>query len=291
MGQIEDLRLFVLVAESGSISKAADKLSIAKSAVSRRLNLLEERYGTRLIDRTPGVWAITETGRELFQRAIRVVGDVNEIEDDFVNASASISGPMSVSVPRDFGISFLNSALIGFTERYPEIQLTVDFDDRTVDLARENYDFAIRIKPEVDEPAVRIGSVQHQFLASPEYLEAQSVPNSIEELHQHRLLYFGSARRAIWDFVAGNGKPQSFEFQPFLNSNSGVFLVDAARRGLGIGRFPDFMANDAVARGELVPISLDMTVPEWGIYLIHAEDRRLNRRMRLFAEDMKKACV
>lgn len=290
MGQIEDLRLFVLVVESGSISKAGEKLRIAKSAVSRRLNLLEERYGTRLIDRSPGVWAVTETGRELFQRAIRVVGDVNEIEDDFVNTSASISGPMSVSVPRDFGISFLNSTLMDFTERHPEIQLTVDFDDRAVDLARENYDFAIRITPKVDEPAVRIGTVQHQLLASPEYLEARSTPGSLDELRQHRLLYFGSARRAIWDFVTGNGKPQTFEFQPFLNSNSGVFLVDATRRGLGIGRFPDFIATDAVASGELVPVSFDLTVPEWGVYLIHAEDRRLNRRMRLFAEEMKKAC-
>ncbi|MGJ8533467.1 MAG: LysR family transcriptional regulator [Alphaproteobacteria bacterium] len=290
MGQIEDLRLFVLVVESGSISKAGDKLRIAKSAVSRRLNLLEERYGTRLIDRSPGVWAVTETGRELFQRAIRVVGDVNEIEDDFVNASASISGPMSVSVPRDFGISFLNSILIDFTERHPEIQLTVDFDDRAVDLARENYDFAIRITPKVDEPAVQIGTVQHQLLASPDYLEAHSTPDSLEELRQHRLLYFGSARRAVWDFVTSNGKPQTFEFQPFLNSNSGVFLVDATRKGLGIGRFPDFITIDAIASGELVPVSFGLTVPEWGIYLIHAEDRRLNRRMRLFAEEMKKAC-
>lgn len=291
LGQIEDLRLFVLIVESGSISKAADKLRIAKSAVSRRLNLLEERYGTRLIDRTPGVWAITETGRELFQRAIRVVGDVNEIEDDFVNASASISGPLSVSVPRDFGISFLNTALIGFTERYPEIQLTVDFDDRTVDLARENYDFAIRITFETAQSAVRIGTVQHQLFASPKYLEARTAPRSIDELHEHRLLYFGAARRAAWEFVTDKGKPQIFEFQPFLNSNSGVFLLDATRRGLGIARFPDFITADAVANGELVPVLSDLAVPDWGVFLLHAEDRRLNRRMRLFAEDMKMACL
>ncbi|WP_306258933.1 LysR family transcriptional regulator [Pararhizobium sp. IMCC21322] len=291
MGQIEDLRLFVLVVESGSISKAADKLRIAKSAVSRRLHLLEERYGTRLIDRTPGVWAVTETGRELFQRAIRVVGDVNEIEDDFVNTSAGISGPLSVSVPRDFGISFLNGALISFTERYPEIQLTVDFDDRTVDLSRENYDFAIRITFETAQSAVQIGTVRHQLFASPKYLETKTEPRSIKELHKHRLLYFGAARRATWDFVTDKGKPQTFEFHPFLNSNSGVFLLDATRRGLGIARLPDFVTVDAVACGELVPVLSDLAVPDWGIFLVHAEDRRLNRRMRLFAEDMKTACL
>lgn len=204
MGQIEDLRLFVLVVENGSISKAADKLRIAKSAVSRRLSLLEARYGKKLIDRAPGVWGVTETGRELYQRATRVVGDVDEIEGDFVNASADLTGPLSISVPREFGIAYLKDALIAFKERHPEIQLTVDFDDRTVDLTRENYDFAIRIRPEAksDLSEVRIGTVRHGIYASQTYLDVHSEPRGVNDLHQHQLLYFGTARRAVWDFLA-----------------------------------------------------------------------------------------
>lgn len=179
-GQIEDLRLFVLVVECGSVPKAAAKLRIAKSAVSRRLSRLEERYGTRLIDRVPGVWAVTETGHELYQRATRVVGDVNKIEDDFINTAADLTGPLYLSVPRDFGIAFLNKVLISFKSRHPEIRLAVDFDDRIVDLTRENYDFTIRITAAL-ESAV-----------------------SGERI--------GTAQQAEWDFVDGRSKPQHIQF-------------------------------------------------------------------------------
>lgn len=293
MGRIEDLKLFVHIVESGSISKAADKLSIAKSAVSRRLSLLETRYDTRLIDRTPGVWEVTETGHELYQRATRVVGDVAEIEDDFVNISSDITGPLYVSVPRDFGIAFLNDMLIAFKQRYSKIQLSVDFDDRTVDLARENYDFAVRITPELESnvSGEKIGTVQHGLFASPEYIKAHSNPHSFEELRKHPLLNFRTARRAVWNFETDKSKPQSFEFQPFLNSNSGVFLLEATLNGLGIARLPDFVSSKAQTAGHLVPVLSGINIPEVGIYLAHAQNRRLNRRMRLFAEEIKKACL
>ncbi len=131
MGQIEDLHLFVVVVETSGISKAAERLGIAKSAVSRRMSLLEGRYGAILIDRTPGVWDLTETGKELYQRAVQVVGEMNGIEADFVNISANHSGPLSVSVPREFGINFLSNDLLAFKAKFPEIQLTIDFDDRS----------------------------------------------------------------------------------------------------------------------------------------------------------------
>lgn len=293
MGQIENLRLFVLVVESGSISKAADRLGIAKSAVSRRLALLEDRYEKRLIDRSPGTWKVTETGQELYQRAVRAIGEVDDIEADFISSSADLSGPLSISVPRDFGLSYLNDALIAFKIKFREITLTVDFDDRVVDLTRENYDFVLRITESVesDTLASRIGTVEHALYASPSYLEFRSAPQSLGDLRDHRLLYYGSARRTVWDFEASKGKLNKLEFQPFLNSNSGLFLLDATIRGLGVGRLPGFIARSAMNDGKLVRILPEVKIPAWGIYLIHAENRPLNRRMRSFLEEMKKACL
>ncbi|WP_209001271.1 LysR family transcriptional regulator [Stappia sp. BW2] len=293
MGQMEDLRLFIQVASSGSISKAAAELGIAKSAVSRRLSLLEDRYGSRLVDRSPGRWDLTETGRELFQRASRVVSDVDDIEDDFLSSGTAPSGPLSISIPRDFGHGFLNTALIDFQAGHPEVQLTVDFDDRLVDLARENYDFAIRItdtRPD-DAIALKLGTVEHCLFASPGYLRAHPAPQSIDDLQQHRLLHFGWARRAVWEFQTHKGKRQRLEFQPALNSNSGTFLLEATVEGYGISRLPDFIATDALAAGKLAPLLPDIAEPAWGIYLLHARERRLNRRMRLFAEEIRAACL
>jgi DNA-binding transcriptional LysR family regulator len=292
LGQIEDLRLFALVVENGSISRAAEKMHIVKSAVSRRLNLLEERFGARLIDRMPGVWEVTPTGRELYQRATRVVNDADEIESDFTETAQNLAGPLTISVPRDFGIAYLQPALLQFKEHHPEIQLTVDFDDRTIDLNRENYDFAIRITAKLDGNVVakKIGSTRHQLCASVDYLKKHDEPICLKDLNQHSLLNFGTARRTTWDFINQSGKPEKIEFQPTLNSNSGTFLLDATLAGQGLARLPDFITAPAITSGELVPVLQDLSVPDWGVFLVHAEDRRLNRRMRLFSEEMNIAC-
>lgn len=293
MGQIEDLRLFARVVEQGSVSKAADVLNIAKSAVSRRLNLLEERYNARLINRSPGVWEITATGRELHQRAIEVLAHADEIENDFAQETQSLVGPLLVSVPREFGLSYLNPALMGFKKRYPDIQLMVDFDDRKVDLSRDNYDFAIRIatKLEPDVIAKQIGSSRHIVFASSEYLNSRGMPHRLDDLSDHGLLQFGAARRSSWTFTDASGVEVSHAFQASMNSNSGMFLLEAAVNGLGIARLPDFICKPAVDAGKVVPLLDNYQSPALQVYLIHAEDRRLNRRMRLFAEEIEKACA
>lgn len=292
MGQIEDLRLFVQIVESGSISSAAQKLHIAKSAVSRRLALLEQRYAASLIYRKPGHWEITSTGHELYQRAVEVVNDVDDVENDFTEAAQSLAGPLVVSVPREFGQSFLNPALIAFKIRHPEIQLMVDFDDRKIDLSRDNYDFAIRIATELapNLVATKIGSVRHQVFASAEYLAQRGMPVLLSDLKHHDLLDYGATRRSTWSFKNARGKLQTLEFQPSLNSNSGAFLLEAAKKGLGISKLPEFICQSAIEAGELIPVLTDLSSPEFGIYLVHAEKRRLNRRMRLFADEMKTAC-
>ncbi len=137
----------------------------------------------------------------------------------------------------------------------------------------------------------RIGTVQHRLFASPAYIQAHSAPNCLKDLRKHTLLHFRTVRRAVWEFETDKGKPHSFQFQPFLNSNSGVFLLEATLSGLGIARLPDFVASNAQAAGELVPVLPSLTIPDSGIFLVHAENRRLNRRMRLFAEEIKQACL
>ena len=293
MGQLEDLRVFVDVVNNNGIARAAEALGIAKSAVSRRLKLLEERYGTQLINREPGVWEVTNAGTELYQRVVKIVQEVDEVDNDFLNASADVEGPLTVSIPREFGISFLNSSLIEFKKEHPQIRLTVDFSDRRVDLLRENIDLAIRITNVTESgiEATRIGTVKHSLFASAEYSINNPALDKVSDLHNHQLLYFGSERRAHWDFVCPKGKQNRFEFKPYLNSNSGLFLLNSVRSGMGIARLPHFITAEAEAAGEIVRILANSYIAEWGIYLIRSEDKRLNRRMRLFANKMKKACV
>lgn len=293
MGQIEDLRLYIDIVDQGSISKASAKLNIAKSAVSRRLALLEERYQTRLIDRVPGQWEITETGQELYRRAMGLIIDVGELEGDFTKNPQGLSGPLSISVPRDFGLSFLHDALVKFQCGYPEIRLSIDFEDRIIDLDRENYDFAIRITgaPINDLLVYKIGTATHALYANKAYIEQHGQPNTIGELRNHRLLNYGSVRRASWEFMDKKNRPVNLEFRPFLSSNSGQFLLKAAGDGLGIARLPNFLIGNPIDQAALIQVLPDSVIADWNIYLVFSEKRRLNRRMKLFLDQMQKACL
>lgn len=292
MGQIEDLRLFVTVVNKGGIAKAADELNIAKSAVSRRLGQMEERYGIRLIDRQPRVWEITPAGRELYQRGMRMVSEADELDADFIQSTQSLKGPLKVSIAREFGLSFLRPTIFSFMDNHPEIDLTVDFDDRYVDLENENYDLAVRIMAGEPNGMIhqQIGTTRHGLFASPTYLEKRGEPIDLSELKTHALLHYGSARRAKWEFSC-DSKRRAIEFQPALNSNNGPFLIDAALRDLGIIRLPDFVVSDFVTAGQLVPVLPNCEMAELVIYVIHTTNRRLNRRMRAFMETMENGCA
>lgn len=292
MGQMEDMRLFVQIVDAGSISKTADQLGIAKSAVSRRLSLLEDRYSTKLIARSPGNWEVTNTGRELYRRATNVVHDMDEIDGDFLSTSAVIEGPLTVSIPREFGVAHLTPHLIAFKEKYPQILLTMDFEDRKVDLSRENVDMVIRISGDREQGVeiTRIGSVCHQLVASRSYIESSSRIECLADLHAHKILNFGTSRRASWTVNTGSGKRETFEFQPYLNSNNGMFLLSAVEEGLGIARLPEFVYRNSTRSAELIEVLPDVDFPELEIFLAYAEGRRLNRRMRLFAKEMEGAC-
>lgn len=292
MGQIEDLKLFVTVMDEGSIARAAKALGIAKSAVSRRLSQLEDRYDVRLIDRQPGTWDITQAGRELYQRAVPMVADASDLDADFMHTSRSIKGPLRVSVPREFGMSFLRPTLYNFMQDHPEIELTVDFEDRTVDLESENYDLAIRITSlSLDwMNTIRLASTRHGLYASPDYLRRAGTPKDPTDLKSHTLLHYGGDRRTIWEF-GFNGRKAKVEFKPELGSNAGAFLLDAALNDLGVIRLPDFVVAEAVNAKTLVQILPDAVFQEYGIFLVSSSKRRINKRMRAFITLLEAQCA
>ncbi len=292
MGQIEDLRLFVAIVDQGSIGRAADVLGIAKSAVSRRLSQLEDRYDMRLIDRQPRTWDVTTAGQELYQRASTMVADADDLDEDFKQTSQSFSGPLSVTIAREFGLSFLKPMLFAFMKAHPQIDLTVDFDDRTVDLENENYDLGVRIAAEESSSltAHPLGKTRHGLFATPSYARENGLPGSLGELTKHPLLHYGSARRARWEFSC-DGKKQQVTFLPALNSNNGPFLLDAALNDFGIVRLPDFVVSEAVKDGKLIPVLPENQIAAFSIQVVYGTKRRLNRRMHAFINALRKSCI
>lgn len=289
MGQMEDLKLYVQVVEQGSISKAASILRIAKSAVSRRISILEERYSSVLIDRTPGKWEITKVGLDLYQRSRALVAEFEEVNEDFTSLHAQISGPLNISIPRDFGLNYLRQKLFEFQGKYPNIKLSIDFDDRFVDLETENYDFALRITAQADTKYIskRIGAIRRYLCASPEYLSLNGTPQNLEDLQAHSLLHYGNTKRGNWTFQTSDRKEKSIKFSPTISSNSGQFLGEAALNNIGISMLPDFIADKYIDTGQLKTILPQYSLSPYEIYLAHLGSRRLNRRMRAFSSALE----
>ena len=275
--------------EQGSISKAASILRIAKSAVSRRISILEERYSSVLIDRTPGKWEITKVGLDLYQRSRALVAEFEEVNEDFTSLHAQISGPLNISIPRDFGLNYLRQKLFEFQGKYPNIKLSIDFDDRFVDLETENYDFAIRITAQADTKYIskRIGAIRRYLCASPEYLSLNGTPQNLEDLQAHSLLHYGNTKRGNWTFQTSDRKEKSIKFSPTISSNSGQFLGEAALNNIGISMLPDFIADKYIDTGQLKTILPQYSLSPYEIYLTHLGSRRLNRRMRAFSSALE----
>ena len=281
MGQVEDLALFVAVVQAGSVSQAAKDLGLAKSAVSRRLSLLEARFNTVLIARRPGHWAVTARGAELYDRAQQVVSVASALEDDFRDQRLAPQGPLRLSLPRDFGLSFLSGPLGEFADQHPGIDLRLSFEDRFVDLRHENFDAVIRISPHPPEGAQAqvLGTSQAYLCASPGYLRAAPPLHQPQDLENHTMLGYGLGQRHRLTFGG-----HEVELRSAHASNSGALLRTWALAGRGITMLPDFLVATDLATGTLQAVLPAYPLRHLHIYLCTPLNAAPNRRVTLFRE-------
>jgi len=290
MDRFEDMQTFVRVAESGSMTRAAERLGVAKSAVSRRLAELEAHLGAQLLQRTTRRLTLTETGRSFYERCQRILADLEEAEQAVAQAQGTLRGTLRVAVPHSFGLLHLGPAISAFTETHPEIRFDLDFNDRQVDLVADGFDVAIRIAQLADSTLIarRLATVRHVVCASPDYLAAHGTPRSPEELAAgagHRCLgYSNVADPAAWSYRDPGGNARTVKVELAMRANSGDFLSRAAAAGRGIILEPIFIAYRAVERGELVPILTHVAWPVLDAHAVYPHTRHLSRRVRAFVD-------
>jgi DNA-binding transcriptional LysR family regulator len=282
MGQLEDLRAFVQIVELESIGKAADAAGLAKSAMSRKLRLLEQRLGTELVVRTTRQWALSDAGRLYFDRARQVISAIDDADAEIREEECELNGEVRLSVPLHYGNSVLSTPLLDFAAEHPKINLNVEFGDRMVDLIGERYDLAIRIAQLADSSSIarKLSQTSHVFCASPSYLDEYPAPVTPEELKSHRILQVGQVRRFHWSFKSAAGKSITVALKSAFNSNNGEALIAASVRGQGIIRVPDFLARAALDNGHLKRILPTFEPDPLGIYIVYPASRHLPRRVR-----------
>ncbi|GKT12426.1 MAG: hypothetical protein ISEC1_P1404 [Thiomicrorhabdus sp.] len=291
MGRFESMDTFIRVVEAGSISGAADRMGVAKSAVSRRLKELEEHLGVALFNRTTRKMNLTETGQSYYQQSVRILDDVLEAELATSQAHGELKGRLKVALPLSFGLMHLGPAISEFLQAYPGIEFDLDFSDREVDLMQEGFDLAIRIAdlPDSSLIARRIAPIQTVMCASPDYLERMGTPKSLDDLANHKcLVYSLLPDPERWHFLGAKGKLLATKIHPYLKATNGEFLRDCAVEGQGIVLLPSFICHQKIEKGALVPILTQYCQPNLAAYAIYPQTRHLSKRVQSLVEFLVK---
>lgn len=283
MDRFADMQVYVSVVESGSISAAAERLNLAKSAVSRRLAELEARLGVSLIQRTTRRLNLTDSGRDYYTRCVAILADVEEAESAVSQAHGALRGRLKVALPLAFGLLHLAPLIQDFMAQHPDVRFELDFNDRQVDLMQEGFDLAIRIASLEDSSLIarRLAPIRHVVCASPRYLARHGTPRAAADLALHACLAYSNVRDpGLWNYRDPAGEPGQVRVPVRLAASSGEFLLRAAVADEGLVQLPTFYLHEALRTGQLVQLLADHAWPELAAYAVYPLTRHLSSRAR-----------
>lgn len=284
--RLAGLLAFARAGSLGSFTAAARSLSISPSAVSRSVQRLEQRLGVSLFTRTTRSLTLTAEGRELHERALRLLRDAEEIEQTAMAARSEPSGTLRVAASLPIGVHVIAPALPAFRRLHPKVTVDLRLSDRMVDLIEEGIDVTVRIGELADSRLLSRRLAPHRFccFAAPAYLAARGVPARPEDLDGHdtvSLRYQSTGQTLRWPFRIGDRLVEVVPPSGIVVDVSDA-LVAALSAGGGIGIAATFITAPLVARGELVPVLSDFAVERHNITALWPESRRTNPAVRAF---------
>ena len=287
MDRLAAIQVFAQVVESGSFAKAADRLGLSTSAASRQVADLESHLQTRLLNRTTRRVSLTESGQQFYERAVQLMTDLAEAEQEASSAAVVPRGTIRLTTSVNFGVRHVAPAIAEFLERHPDVRFDVALSDRVVDLVEEGLDLAIRIGPPGADNLVarKLGETRMVPCASPEYLAKHKPPKTPEDLAHHNCFtYEYVSPRHVWRFRDRSGAERAVRVAGRLHSNNGDLLAEVAARGAGIVFEPAFVVGPEVRAGRLVPLLQDFEPLPVPIYALYPSRKHLSAKVRRFVE-------
>ena len=281
----DKLRIFQAVAKAGSFTGAGEVLNLSQSAVSRQISTLEDSLGISLFHRHARGLILTEQGEILQKAANDIASKLQVVEGKLSDTSRLPEGPLVVTISEFIGTTWLAPRLKNFRDRYPEIQLTILFDERTYNIGMREADAAIRLhEPKQSDLISRpLKTINFHICASTHYLENNSVPKTIKDLHDHCLITYppeaqSPVREPGWLMnVAGINRDNS----NVLLMNSMYAIHQAVKSHVGIAVLPDYLIN---ADDDLEVILAEHQRPSVDMFFVYAEERRDSKRINTFRD-------
>ena len=292
-GDLDAVRVFAEVVKTGGFTAAAKALGLPKSSVSRRVAALEERLGTRLLQRTTRRVSLTDVGEVYYARAARALDELRDAESALSDLRDAPRGVLRLTAPFDFGQDLLSGLLAAYRRAYPQVSLVVDLDNRRVDMVAEGYDLAIRASAQLDDSSLvarKLITAEMRLFASAEYLQAHGTPTRPEQLREHELLLFRAPRlhgKLELHRIAQPDQPEQrteVEIKGWLSGSDFAFLRRAMLDGMGIAMLPTFTCSGDVKEGAVRRVLPEHHAGLSSLYAVYPSARYLAPKVRAFVE-------
>lgn len=290
MDRFDAMQAFTRVVETGSFTKAAETLHMSKTSVTQLVQQLEARLRIKLLNRTTRKVNVTADGAAYYERAIRLLADLDDAETSLSSASRSPRGRLRVDVPSPLARMILIPALPEFYARYPEIQLDMGVSDRNVDIIGENVDCVVRGGVIADQSLVarHVGDLQFGVYASPGYLQGAGVPlhpRELEETPHDTIGYLWSRNRKALPYTLQlAGEVVRVQGRQLLTVDDGNAYLAAGLAGLGVLALPAYMATPHLVKGELVRLFGEWQMESMPLYLAFPPNRHVSAKLRVFID-------
>lgn len=290
---LDGMAVFVGVVNTGSFTAAAQALGHSTSYVSKEITRLENRLGSRLLNRTTRTISLTDAGRAYYERSSQIVIDAENAERSISQLQEKPSGLLRINAPGSFGSNYLLDVLPQFMHRYPEVKLEVEFNDRLIDVVAEGYDVVIRVGEIKDSNLVarKFTSSRAVVVASPDYIKRKGCPKLAEDLVHHDCIAYSLLPTPTqWSFHK-EGIRTNVTVDPRAMCNSAEIEVAMVTQGIGITRLPLFTCEQEVASGDLQIILEDYDQIKYDVYAVYPHRQYLTAKVRAFVDFVVDAFV
>ena len=278
MQDLNDMLYFAEVVDSGGFAAAGRALGIPKSKLSRRVAELEARLGVRLLQRTTRKLSLTQAGEIYHRHCVAMREQAEAANEAVLRVQSEPRGTVRVSCPVTLAQTTIGPLVPRFLAGHPQVRIDMLVTNRVVDLVQEGIDVALRVRQSLDDSGTlvikNLGPTKSVLVASPQLLERQGVPESVEDLRRLPTIAMSAADgRSTWPLAGPGGREYAFTHEPVFTADDLLTLKFAALQGTGMTALPDYMCADEVRRHELVPV-LKNWAPKPGLVLAVFPSRR-----------------
>ena len=289
MDQLLSLRVFTRIADAGTFVKAAESLKLPPSTVTKLIQDLESHLGVKLLHRTTRRVTVTPEGAIYYERAIRIISDVDDMDEFVANQRAQPKGPLRIDVPSILANTILLPSLHTFRASYPEIEIILGVSDRNVDLIGDGVDCVIRGNPLPVSSLIarRIAEIDYVTCASPSYIKEHGAPSHPKHLEKRHVIYSNASPLTGKTFplvFTRGGKEIEVQGRTMVTVNESTAHVTGLLAGLGVGQTFRYIAQPYFKTGALIPLLMNWGRPRHPIHVMYPPNRHLNAKVRVFVD-------